>query len=188
VDRARQAEAGRLSSVRGSPRFSAGRHGPTLKSTSPCCVKQQHSTFDTWRYDNEHDSQHHNQSVRSDHASVRPAPRGSRLPSSSSMKGIMYDSWPVPGVARFQDPAVTAATTRRDVLAARRVSVVNALGRPASEAEITEYLDPWTDPGLPAPGWRSRAPRTTARLLQVADYGRRSPEASKDPALNMYRD
>jgi pimeloyl-ACP methyl ester carboxylesterase len=39
------------------------------------------------------------------------------------------------------------------------VSVVKALGRPASEAEIAEYLDP-----LPALGWRSRAPPTTATL------------------------
>ena len=41
---------------------------------------------------------------------------------------------------------MAAATTRDDVLAARSVSVVKALGRPASEVEIAEYLDPWTDP------------------------------------------
>ena len=32
------------------------------------------------------------------------------------------------------------------ILAARRVSVVKGLGRPASEAEIVEYLEAWTDP------------------------------------------
>ena len=58
------------------------------------------------------------------------------------VNGIVYDSWRVPGLARFRDPAVAAATTSDDVLAARRVSVVKALGRPASEAEITEYPDP----------------------------------------------
>jgi pimeloyl-ACP methyl ester carboxylesterase len=68
------------------------------------------------------------------------------VPRLAVVNGVMYDSWPVPGVARFRDPAVAAATTRDDVLAARRVSVVKALGRPASEAEIAEYLDPWTDP------------------------------------------
>jgi pimeloyl-ACP methyl ester carboxylesterase len=68
------------------------------------------------------------------------------VPRVAVVNGIMYDSWPVPGVARFRDPAVAAATTRDDVLAARRVSVVKALGRPASEAEISEYLDPWRDP------------------------------------------
>jgi pimeloyl-ACP methyl ester carboxylesterase len=30
-------------------------------------------------------------------------------------------------------------------LAARRVSFLKAVGRPTSEAEIAEYLDPWTD-------------------------------------------
>src|SRR6201997_1144014 len=68
------------------------------------------------------------------------------VPRVAVVNGIMYDSWPVPGVARFRDPAVAAATTRDHILAARRVSVVMALGRPASEAEIAEYLDPWTDP------------------------------------------
>ena len=36
----------------------------------------------------------------------------------------------------------TGCDERDDVLAARRVSVVKALGRPASEVEIAEYLDP----------------------------------------------
>ena len=47
-------------------------------------------------------------------------------------------------------PCPAAATTRDDVLAARRVFVVKALGRPG-EAEIAEYLDPWT-PGSLDPG------------------------------------
>ena len=34
-----------------------------------------------------------------------------------------YNSWPVPGVARFRDPAVAAASSTEDVLAARRQSV-----------------------------------------------------------------
>ena len=68
------------------------------------------------------------------------------MPRVAVVNGIMYNSWPVAGVARFRDPAVAAATTPDDVLAARRVSVVKALGRPASEAEIAEYLDPWTRP------------------------------------------
>ncbi|WP_321948421.1 alpha/beta hydrolase [Paraburkholderia sp. J10-1] len=62
------------------------------------------------------------------------------------MNAVMFDSWPVPGVARFRDPAVAAATTPADVLAARRTSVITALGRPATEAEIADYLDPWTEP------------------------------------------
>ncbi|EUC20008.1 UNVERIFIED_ORG: pimeloyl-ACP methyl ester carboxylesterase [Burkholderia sp. CF145] len=61
------------------------------------------------------------------------------------VNAVMFDSWPVPGVARFRDPAVAAATTHEDILAARRKSVITALGRPAGEDEISEYLDPWQD-------------------------------------------
>ena len=77
------------------------------------------------------------------------------------VNGVMYDSWPVPGVARFRDPAVAAATTRDDVLDARRLSVIKALGRTASEAEISEYLDPWRDP---------RVARSWVALAGAADY------------------
>ena len=67
----------------------------------------------------------------------------------------------MPGVARFRDPAVAAATTRDDILAARRVSVVKAIGRPASEAELADYLDPWTDP---------RVARSWLALAGAADH------------------
>jgi pimeloyl-ACP methyl ester carboxylesterase len=72
------------------------------------------------------------------------------------VNAVMFDSWPVPGVARFRDPAVAAATTTEDVLAARRKSVVTALGRPATDAEIVEYLEPWTDPRV-ARSWLALA-------------------------------
>jgi pimeloyl-ACP methyl ester carboxylesterase len=72
------------------------------------------------------------------------------------VNAVMYDSWPVPGVARFRDPAVAAATSTEEVLAARRQSVMKALARPASEAEIAEYLEPWTDPRV-ARSWLALA-------------------------------
>ena len=81
------------------------------------------------------------------------------------VNGIMYDSWRVPGVARFRDPAVAAVTTSDHVLAARRVSVVKALGRPASEAEIAEYLDAWTDPRV-ARSWLALAGAAENRYTQ----------------------
>src|ERR1700744_494717 len=87
------------------------------------------------------------------------------VPRVAVVNGVMYDSWPVPGVARFRDPAVAAATTRDDVLAARRVSVVKALGRPASEAEIAEYIDPWTDPRV-ARSWLALAGAADNRYTQ----------------------
>ena len=83
------------------------------------------------------------------------------VPRVAVVNGIMYDSWPVPGVARFRDPEVAAATTRDDVLAARRASVVKAIGRPASEAELADYLDPWTDP---------RVARSWLALAGAADH------------------
>jgi pimeloyl-ACP methyl ester carboxylesterase len=51
---------------------------------------------------------------------------------------------------------VAASTTTEDVLAARRISVTKALGRPASEAEIAEYLDPWREPRV-ARSWLALA-------------------------------
>jgi pimeloyl-ACP methyl ester carboxylesterase len=78
------------------------------------------------------------------------------VPRLALVNSVMYDSWPVPGVARFRDPAVAAATSTADVLAARRLSVVKALARPASEAEIAEYLEPWTDPRV-ARSWLALA-------------------------------
>jgi len=72
------------------------------------------------------------------------------------MNAVMYDSWPAPTVMRFRDPDVAAATTPADILAARRQSVIAALARPATEAEILEWLDPWTDPRV-ARSWLSMA-------------------------------
>jgi pimeloyl-ACP methyl ester carboxylesterase len=62
------------------------------------------------------------------------------------VNSVLYDSWPVPGVARYRDLAVAAATSTADLLLARRQSVITALARPTTEEEIAEYLDPWTDP------------------------------------------
>jgi pimeloyl-ACP methyl ester carboxylesterase len=72
------------------------------------------------------------------------------------VNAVMFDSWPVPGVARFRDPAVAAATTTEDVLAARRKSVLTALARPTTEDEIQDYLEPWTDPRV-ARSWLALA-------------------------------
>ena len=60
---------------------------------------------------------------------------------------------------------MAAATTRDDILAARRVSVVKALGRPAGETEIAEYLDPWTDPRV-ARSWLALAGAADNRYTQ----------------------
>lgn len=87
------------------------------------------------------------------HLLISAATKVSRL---ALVNAVMYDSWPVPGVARFRDPAVAAATSTEDVLAARRQSVVKALARPASEAEIADYLEPWREPRV-ARSWLALA-------------------------------
>ncbi|MFE3456652.1 alpha/beta fold hydrolase [Nocardiopsis aegyptia] len=60
------------------------------------------------------------------------------------VNSVTYDSWPVPGVARFRDPAVIAATTAEDFLTARRQAVTAALAGAATEQRTADYLDPWT--------------------------------------------
>ncbi|MEV1128357.1 alpha/beta hydrolase [Agromyces sp. NPDC049794] len=67
------------------------------------------------------------------------------VPALALANSVTYDSWPVPGVARFRNPEVVAATTAEDVLTARRQSVTTALAGAATEALIAEYVDPWTD-------------------------------------------
>src|SRR5262249_14457322 len=49
-----------------------------------------------------------------------------------------------------------AATSTEEVVAARREAVAKALARPASVAEMTEYLQPWTDPRV-ARSWLALA-------------------------------
>jgi hypothetical protein len=66
--------------------------------------------------------------------------------------------------ARFRDPAVAAATTRDDVPAARRMSVVKATDVRQAR-RIAEYLDPWTDPRV-ARSWLALAGAAENRYTQ----------------------
>ena len=94
------------------------------------------------------------------------------------VNSVLYDSWPVPGVARFRDPAVVAATTTEDLLAARRKSVVTALGRPATEEELADYLDPWTDPRV-ARSWLALAGAADSRFTMDLLPGLRTSSVPK---------
>ncbi len=62
------------------------------------------------------------------------------------MNAVMFDSWPVPAVARFRDPAVRAATSAEDILTGRAASTQKAVGRELSAAELADYLSPWSEP------------------------------------------
>jgi pimeloyl-ACP methyl ester carboxylesterase len=68
------------------------------------------------------------------------------VPRLALVNSVTYDSWPVPGVARFRDPEVVAATVADEFVAARRQAVKSALAGAATEQRIADYLDPWTDP------------------------------------------
>lgn len=87
------------------------------------------------------------------------------------VNSVTYDSWPVPAVARFRDPAARAAVTTEELLASRRTALTAALGRPAGEPEIAEYLHPWT------------APRTARSWLCLAAAADSRHTRSVQPAL-----
>ena len=84
------------------------------------------------------------------------------------VNSVTYDSWPVPGVARYRDPAVVAATTAEELVAARRTALTAAIGRPIEGEELAEYLSPWTELRV-ARSWMALAgaadPRYTLELV-----------------------
>jgi pimeloyl-ACP methyl ester carboxylesterase len=85
------------------------------------------------------------------------------------VNSVTYDSWPVPGVARYRDPEVVAATTVESILAARREAITKALGRPASETELEDYLSPWTEMRV-ARSWMALAGAADSRYtLEILD-------------------
>jgi pimeloyl-ACP methyl ester carboxylesterase len=99
----------------------------------------------------------------------RLAVRGSRAVSRLALvNSVTYDSWPVPGVARYRDPAVVAATTTGELVEARRAALTKAIGRPIGGDELDEYLSPWTEPRV-ARSWMALAgaadPRYTLELV-----------------------
>lgn len=61
------------------------------------------------------------------------------------VNSVTYDSWPVPGVARFRDPEVVAGISTEEIVAARREAATKALAAAASDALVREYVEPWTD-------------------------------------------
>ncbi|WP_173874275.1 alpha/beta hydrolase [Streptomyces albus subsp. chlorinus] len=62
------------------------------------------------------------------------------MPRLALVNSVLYDSWPAPHVARFQDGG-----TGEEVLAARRQAVTSALAGAATPSLIADYVDPWTD-------------------------------------------
>jgi len=99
----------------------------------------------------------------------RLAVRGARpVERLALVNSVTYDSWPVPGVARYRDPAVVAATTADELVEARRTALTAAIGRPIEGDELAEYLSPWADLRV-ARSWMALAgaadPRYTLELV-----------------------
>lgn len=87
---------------------------------------------------------------------------------------VSYDSWPVPGVARFRDPEIVEATTTDELLAMRRTALQTAIARPLSDAEREEYLSPWTDRRI-GRSWMAMAGAADARYtMELVDELRAS--------------
>jgi pimeloyl-ACP methyl ester carboxylesterase len=89
------------------------------------------------------------------------------------VNSVTYDSWPVPGVARYRDPEVVAATTADELVEARRTALTAAIGRPIEGEELVDYLSPWTELRV-ARSWMALAgaadPRYTLELVdELAD-------------------
>ncbi|MFD7667706.1 alpha/beta fold hydrolase [Streptomyces sp. NPDC059788] len=96
------------------------------------------------------------------------------VPRLALVNSVTYDSWPVPGVARYRDPVVVATTTAEDFLAARRQAVEAALGGAATEQRIADYLNPLTDPRVRR-SWMSLAGAADSRYtLSLVPALRRS--------------
>jgi len=94
---------------------------------------------------------------------------GLDVPRLALVNSVTYDSWPVPGVARYRDPAVVAATTVEEILAARRTAITTALARSAGEDELRDYLSPWTDMRV-ARSWMALAGAADSRYtLELLD-------------------
>jgi pimeloyl-ACP methyl ester carboxylesterase len=90
------------------------------------------------------------------------------------VNSVTYDSWPVPGVARFRDPVVVAGISTEEIVAARREAVTKALAMPVTDALVRDYVDPWTDPRV-ARSWMALAGAADSRFtMELLDGLRRS--------------
>ena len=78
------------------------------------------------------------------------------------VNSVMFDSWPVPAVEKFQDPAVRAATSPEDLLAARTRTMQLTVERSLTAEEIDGYVFPWRSPAR-ARSWMAMAGAADSR-------------------------
>src|SRR5919205_1186604 len=78
------------------------------------------------------------------------------------MNAVMFDSWPVPAVERFRDPAVRENTPTKSLLEARRKATEACALRTFSDEELADYLSPWHNPAR-VRSWMAMAAAADAR-------------------------
>lgn len=78
------------------------------------------------------------------------------------VNAVMFDSWPVPAVGRFRDPAVRAGTSPEKLLEARTKTMQLAVERPLTPEEIDDYVVPWRKPAR-ARSWMAMAAAADSR-------------------------
>ena len=85
------------------------------------------------------------------------------------VNSVLYDSWPVPAVARFGDPEVAESITPEEFVETRRQSLGKSIVRDLSPEEEEEYLSPWRDEDR-VRSWTALAaaadPRYTLELVE----------------------
>ncbi|TLM84517.1 alpha/beta hydrolase [Pseudarthrobacter sp. NamE2] len=72
------------------------------------------------------------------------------------VNAVMFDSWPVPAVAKFRDPDLRAATSPEEVLAARTKTMQLTVERTLTPEEVEDYVSPWQNPAR-ARSWMAMA-------------------------------
>jgi len=66
-----------------------------------------------------------------------------RVPKLALINSVLYDSWPVPRVARFRDPEVARSVTPEQLVELRREALRGTVERCLSPGEEEDYLSPW---------------------------------------------
>ena len=81
------------------------------------------------------------------------------------LNSALYDSWPVPTVARFRDPEVLRTTTPDDLVRQRSEALSKLLAHEPSPGEREAWVEPWRDPDRAA-SWMALAAAADSRYTQ----------------------
>ena len=93
------------------------------------------------------------------------AAHSGRVTRMALVNAVMFDSWPVPAVGKFRDPALRAATGTEELLAARTRSMQLTVEPNLTNDEIdADVSRGGARPGC-GPGWPWRRPRTPVTPL-----------------------